>query len=552
MQWINTPQTLMDIKKGKESGVNSFIIEFSPDRYPPIQEGLFYLKKWQSIEQLTIKWLCLGHDIVLLFSSKDNIRFADVEMERKFKNLVGGNVTYNPKDKYTQLSMAGIRLFELPKDTLESCKVISRALQQQKVKIAVVIERAEILLSNASFDPGLIDSVKSWITDTGCHTIVLLTDNKDNIYHDIRRMNPPLMMQFQWKPPTREDFLWLFTSLKIVKPYLFKDSLAKLASASEGIHYAQLETLLNKLEETKGALTEAMLKDISEESRKQTLSNNAGSCFVVEKPGVTFDQVIGLDSVIERIRTNFIYPDKYPELFKNRRLKRKQGLLLHGPPGNGKTLLGKAAATELNAVFLNVTVGMIKNKFVGVAENTIRDLFILARRYNHCVVFLDEVDAIIPRRDGDDNGHMNGPVAQFLAEMDGLATHKQGFLLVIGATNRPQNIDIAALRPGRFDYKILVPLPNKEARKKMFYLYLNGGLIDNIDYAALAESTEGYSGADISHICEQTESRLFGMDIKKGRSQLVTTNLLMQTIHSTAPSVSREEMEWFKQFECKG
>lgn len=550
MKMTNTPQTLLDINKGKESGINSFMVEYSPDKNPPL-EGLFYLKKWYSTELLIVKWLCLRHDIVLQFSSKDNIKFADVEMERKFKNLVGGTVTYNPNDKYSRLS--GMRLFELPKDTLESCNVISRALQQQKVKIAVVIERAEVLLSNSSFDPRLIDSVKSWITEPGCHTIVLLTDNKDNIYHDIRRMNPPLMMHFQWKPPTREDFLRLFICLKIVRPYLFKESdPAKLASACEGIHYAQLEALLNKLEETKEALTEAMLKDISEESRKQTLSNSAGSCYVVEKPGITFDQVIGLDSVIEEIRTNFIYPDKYPELFKNYRLKRNQAFLLHGPPGNGKTLLGKAAATELNAVFLNVTVAMIKkSKFVSVAENTMRDLFMLTRRYSHCVLFFDEIDAIIPRRDGDDNGHMNGTVAQFLAEMDGLVTHK-GFLLVIGATNRPQNIDSAALRPGRFDYKILVPLPNKEARKKMFYLYLNGGLIDNINYLALAENTEGYSGADISHICEQTGRKAFRIAADKGQSQMVTTDLLMQTIQASTPSVSREEMEWFREFERRG
>jgi len=553
MDWINTPQTLKDIEKGKELGVNSFIVEFSPDRYPPMQEGLFYLKNWCSIDQLIVKWLCLEHDIVLLFSAKDNIKFADVEMERKFKNLIGGTATYNPNDKYSRLSMAGMKLFELPKDTIESCNVITRALQQQKLKIAVVIERAEVLLSNTPLDPRLIDSVKSWITDTGCHTLILLTDNKDNIYHDIRRMNPPLVMHFEWKPPTKEDFERLFTSLKIVKPYLFKESdPVKLASACEGIHYAELETLLNKLEEKKGALTETMIKNISGESRKQTVSNRVGSCFIAEKPDVTFNQVIGMDSIIERIRTNFIYPDKYPELFKNRRIKKRTSLLLYGPPGNGKTLLGKAIATELEAVFLSLTVTNIKDKYVGVSESRIREAFEEARRHSSSVLFFDEIDSIVPRREGNDNGHMNGAVAQFLSEMDGLVTHKQGLLLVIGATNRPQNIDNAALRPGRFDYKILVPLPNIEARKKMFYLYLNGGLIDDIDYVALAESTDGYSGADISHICEETESNLFGIDIKKGRSLLVTTDSLLNTINSTVPSVSREEAEWFRQFESRG
>jgi len=548
MNWINTPQTLTDIKKGKELGVNAFIVEFAPDQYPPIQEGLFYLKKWCSIKQLIVKWLCLGHDIVLLFSVSDNIKFPNVEMERKFKNLAGGTITYNPNDKYSRLS--GMKLFELPKDGIESCNVISRALQQQKLKIAVVIERAEVLLSNTSFEPRLIDSVKSWITDTGCHTLILLTDNRDNVHHDIKGMNSSLMMHFEWKPPTREDFQRLFTSLKIIRPYLFKEEdPTKLASACEGIYYAQLETLLNKLEEKKEALTETMIKNISEESKKQIANNRVDSCFVVEKPGVTFDQVIGLDSVIERIRTDFIYPDKYPELFKNRRMKRKKGLLLIGPPGNGKTLLGKAIATELDAVFLSIIVTNIKDMYVGVSESRIGDAFEEARRHHSSVLFFDEIDAIIPRREGNDNSHMNGVVAQFLAEMDGLVTHKQGSLLVIGTTNRPQNIDSAAFRPGRFDYKILVPLPNKEARKKIFYLYLNGGLIADINYTALAECTEGYSGADIAHICEQTESNLFSTDIKKGLSHPVTTDMLIQTINSTVPSVSREDTEWFRQFE---
>ena len=152
MNRIDIPEPLKVIKANKEAGINSFVMQlYFNDQYPCLQGGLFYFK-WHSIEEVMVEWLCLEHDIVVLFSAKDNIKFPDAEMERKFKDLMGTQVQLNPDDKYSRLSMQGVKLFELPKDPVESCYAISKALAQKKLKIAVVIQRAEILLSNASID----------------------------------------------------------------------------------------------------------------------------------------------------------------------------------------------------------------------------------------------------------------------------------------------------------------------------------------------------------------------------------------------------------------
>lgn len=550
--WINIPEPLQRIAQGKEAGTNNFILQiYSYDRFPSIQEGLFYLKKWSSLEEVLIKWLCIEHDVVVVFSAKDNLKFPDMEMERKFKDMMfhGTEISFISDDKYSRMSMEGIKLFELPKDVVESAYAISAALEQQKLKIAVVILRAEVLLPRTGIDYRLLDNIKCWESISEKHTVVFLTDNKENIHHEIRHIGPPLMVHLEWSAPIKEDFEKLFMSLKIVSPKIFDgNDIKRLAVACEGLHYLEIEILLKQLEREKKIFTEDIPRRFVRDKQKLSAQSRPQGLFLGERPNTTFDMVVGLESVKEIIRTKFIYPLKYPDLLKKRKIEIRGGLLLFGPPGTGKTMIGKAIATELNAPFFLVSAADIKNAYVGESENNVKRLFAEARKQKpYSIIFIDEIESLFPRRGTQESTHMNGLIAQFLAEMEGINTDKQTPVLVIGATNRPLDIDSAALRPGRFDYKILVPLPDKEMRQQLFHLHLRDSLTADIDYLLLADWTDGCSGADIAGICRRSEEALISKDVQMGINHPIDMNIIGEVIRKSAPSVTKMDMERFRE-----
>ena len=201
-------------------------------------------------------------------------------------------------------------------------------------------------------------------------------------------------------------------------------------------------------------------------------SANPQDWLVVERPDVRFDDVAGLEDVKEQIRLKLIYPFTHPEEAKRFGVRSGGGILLYGPPGTGKTLIAKAVAGELDAAFFTVKPSEIMSKWVGEAEQNVAALFDAARGYERAVIFIDEVESLLPSRGGNSTV-MNRVVPQFLAELDGMAGKHPG-LLLIGATNVPWMIDDAAMRPGRFDEKIYVPLPDLPARQRILELNLRG------------------------------------------------------------------------------
>src|SRR5881296_1521151 len=192
---------------------------------------------------------------------------------------------------------------------------------------------------------------------------------------------------------------------------------------------------------------------------------------LVEVPDIKWDDIGGLEGVKEELREAIEWPLKYPELFAQMNAVPPKGLLLYGPPGTGKTLLAKAAANESEANFISVKGPELLNKFVGESEKAVREVFRKARQAAPCVVFLDEVDSIAPVR-GSGSGDSNVTervISQFLTEMDGLEELRN--VVIIAATNRPDIVDPALLRPGRFDRMLLVPPPDLEARKQIFRIH---------------------------------------------------------------------------------
>lgn len=221
----------------------------------------------------------------------------------------------------------------------------------------------------------------------------------------------------------------------------------------------------------------------------------------VEVPNVKWTDIGGLEPVKQRLLEAVEWPLKHADVFSSAGVKPPKGILLVGPPGVGKTLLAKAVATQTEANFISVKGPEIISKYVGESEKGVREVFKKARRASPCILFFDEIDALIPRRgEGSDGGTANRVLAQFLAEMDGVEELKD--VLVLGATNRLDMLDPAMVRPGRFDQVIEIPAPDEASRAAIFRVHLAGKPVEaGISPEDLARRTPGASGAQVSGIC---------------------------------------------------
>ena len=224
---------------------------------------------------------------------------------------------------------------------------------------------------------------------------------------------------------------------------------------------------------------------------------------VVEVPDVSWDAVGGLADVKRQLIETVEWPLRHSELFARTGLRPPRGVLLHGPPGTGKTLLAKALAHESEANFIAVRGPQLLSMWVGESERGVRELFRKARQAAPCIIFFDEIDALMTRRGGDgDSAVMDRVVSQLLTEMDGLQELKG--VTVLAATNRPDKLDPALLRPGRFDLMIEIGAPDEAARAEIFRVHTRRlPLAEGVDVDALARRLEGFAGADIEGLCRR-------------------------------------------------
>ncbi len=223
----------------------------------------------------------------------------------------------------------------------------------------------------------------------------------------------------------------------------------------------------------------------------------------VEVPNVKWDDVGGLESVKQQLRESIEWSIKYPDLFKETGVKPPKGVLLYGPPGTGKTLLAKAVANESGMNFISIKGPELLNKYVGESEKGIRKIFRRARQVAPAIIFFDELDSLVPKRGQEFGSDVTEKVvAQLLTEIDGVSELKD--VMIIGATNRPDLLDEALMRPGRLDRIIYVDVPDKETRKKIFAVHTRNMKLDpDMKVGELAEKTDGYSGADIEAVCRE-------------------------------------------------
>ena len=219
-------------------------------------------------------------------------------------------------------------------------------------------------------------------------------------------------------------------------------------------------------------------------------------------PRVTYEDIGGLSHAIQKIREMVELPLKHPEVFKRLGIEPPKGVLLYGPPGTGKTLLAKAVANESNAYFISINGPEIMSKFYGESEARLREVFQKAQENAPSIIFIDEIDAIAPKREEVTGEVERRVVSQLLALMDGLEA--RGQVIVIGATNRPNAVDPALRRPGRFDREIEIGVPDKDGRYEILLIHTRGmPLAKDVDLKKLAEMTHGYTGADIAALCRE-------------------------------------------------
>ena len=260
-----------------------------------------------------------------------------------------------------------------------------------------------------------------------------------------------------------------------------------------------------------------------------------------EHAGLTLADVAGMTEVKQRLEAAFLAPMRNPELRRLYGKSLRGGLLLYGPPGCGKTFIARAVAGELGAHFMAISFADVIDMYIGQSERNIHELFESARKNAPCVLFLDEVDAIGQKRSQLRSTPLRSSVNQLLLELDDVSGGNDG-VFVLAATNHPWDVDSALRRPGRFDRTLLVLPPDEPAREAVFRYHLRDRPVAGIELRKLAAITDGYSAADISHVCESAAELALLDSARSGTVRMISQGDLSAAVRQVQPSLG----PWFE------
>jgi transitional endoplasmic reticulum ATPase len=317
------------------------------------------------------------------------------------------------------------------------------------------------------------------------------------------------------------------TAMKALRRYLPQINLEE-----ERIPPAVLEKMEVKMDDFLGAF-----KEVTPTAMREVY---------IEVTTVHWADAGGLDDVKQHLIEAVEWPIKTPEIFTKLGIRPPKGILLYGPPGCGKTLLARAVATESEANFISIKGPEVFSKWVGESEKAIREVFRKARMAAPAVVFLDEIDSLTPRRGMgmSDSGVSERVISQLLTEMDGITALQD--IVVIAATNRPDMVDSAVLRPGRFDRLIYVPEPDEKSRLQILKIYTKGMPISkDVDLNQITIATKYYSGADIESLCREAAMHALRKNVNSAE---VTMKDFQDALKEMGPSITPDVEKWYKSF----
>jgi transitional endoplasmic reticulum ATPase len=285
-----------------------------------------------------------------------------------------------------------------------------------------------------------------------------------------------------------------------------------------------------------------------EEALKEVLPSGIREVFV-EIPNVSWDKVGGLHELKQKLIESVNWPISNAKVFSRMGISPPKGILLYGPPGCGKTLLARAVATESKANFISIKGPELLSKWVGESEKAIREVFRKAKMAAPCIIFFDEFDSIAPSRGRhtSDSGVTEKVLSQFLTELDGLEVNKD--IVVIAATNRPDILDPALIRPGRIDRILLVPAPDKEGREEIFEIFSEPmPLATDVEVEKVIKMTEGFSGADIETFCREAAMIALRDNI---RARTVSMDHFERAREFVSASITDDIIQWYEQYKDK-
>ncbi len=340
-------------------------------------------------------------------------------------------------------------------------------------------------------------------------------------------------MQFTDNPELRQIYY------ERAQKYVKRCKQIKGAAISPRAAYSSIKTGITTREEGEGEDAE--------------LSQAISDTIIAEKPDTKWNDVANLDNAKQALREAIILPMMRPDLFEGAR-KPWRGILLFGPPGCGKTLIAKAVASEVKATFFNVSAATLVSKWLGESEKLVRELFVAAHAKQPAIVFIDEVDSVATRREGDEVGGERRLKTQLMQEMEGVTSNRSDQIIILGATNVPWELDPALRR--RFEKRVYINMPEEKAREEIFKIHTRGVELEkNVDFKELAKLTEGYVGSDIAMVCREAlmmpirELDAAGaLSDKNVKVRPVNREDFLEALQGVKPVVSPSELVKFKEW----
>ncbi|GIZ00637.1 ATPase family protein 2 homolog [Caerostris extrusa] len=360
-----------------------------------------------------------------------------------------------------------------------------------------------------------------------------------------------LVKEIKLKMPNEADREDILNKLLHVLPHnLTSEEIKAIAVYAQGFTGGDLNDLISDAEDFQLFRDDEQLitfKDVRQALRYKKPSI-VQSNMKIKK--VQWKDICGMTQIKKTILEIVEGPLRRPELYKQYGIPPPRGILLYGPPGCSKTMIAQALATECNLNFISKNVSDIQNKYVGESEKAVRDLFVLARAKSPCIIFLDEVDALIPGRGSSGSSGVEEKIVNsFLQEMDGIEELPN--VMIVAATNRPDRLDVAFIRNGRINHFIYIPLPDSDTREQILRLRMKKRKVaDDFDYKYLASKTEGYSGAEIKNLCNEAAFQLLIED-PKNPTPIFTLKHMENVMRSIQPITTNEMLNFYENFKEK-